>query len=101
LIYETPSIRFGAAEGEAARSRQVIDIHEFGHWFEWGSSPPPSAVRLRGLVGVTRLPQHRCGFALETARYGGPFLCRYCPISATELFSMCSRIPGQIEPVFS
>ncbi len=25
----------------------------------------------------------------------------YCPSSATELFSMCSRIPGTIEPVFS
>jgi hypothetical protein len=26
---------------------------------------------------------------------------RYCPSSATELFSMCSRIPGTIEPVRS
>jgi hypothetical protein len=25
----------------------------------------------------------------------------YCANSATELFSMCSRIPGTIEPVFS
>jgi hypothetical protein len=37
----------------------------------------------------------------DPARIAGRFFARYCPSSATELFSMCSRIPGQIEPVFS
>jgi hypothetical protein len=40
-------------------------------------------------------------FALKRPAFGGPFLYCYWPSSATELFSMCSRMPGQIEPVFS
>jgi hypothetical protein len=40
-------------------------------------------------------------FALKRPALAGHFFARYCPSNATELFSMCSRIPGQIEPVFS
>lgn len=55
-------------------------------------------VELGGLLVSTLTVNHSLHL---TARTAGRFFARYCPSSATELFSMCSRIPGQIEPVFS
>jgi hypothetical protein len=41
------------------------------------------------------------GFQKRPALAGRFFARLYCPSKATELFSMCSRMPGTIEPVFS
>ena len=79
----------------------MSDIHKFGRESEWGSSPPPSAVRLRGLVECHSVGGFDAPFALKRPALAGRFFARYCPSSATELFSMCRRIPGTIEPVFS
>jgi|GEM_PF-1585963 len=63
-----------------------------------GSSQQPKTSLVICASSVSRLLD---GFT--TARPAGRFFARsrYCPISATELFSMCRMMPGTIEPVRS
>jgi hypothetical protein len=46
---------------------------------------------VRGIIPFTLGPLRRAVF----------FTGIYCPNRAIELFSMCSRMPGMIDPVFS
>jgi hypothetical protein len=66
-----------------------------------GVRVPASAVGLRGLMSGRSVGGLEAPFALNGPLRRAVFFARYCPSNATELFSMCSNIPGTIEPVLS